>query len=174
MAYYKGNPLNDSEKLIHDWQAKLKASFGDEGNLHRYLFETLENFYYRYLETGLDKNLKVTELAPHVYGAFSFENNMVDALKTKGPAKPGIMELAKTVPKAQNPKVRYGLWVEASQMKADEGKLIIHSEIHWGFPDFRDHSKRLHKEVEFKWTELTQFRKGLALKLEDAASLFLD
>ena len=166
--------MTDTSKQIHDWQEKVRASFGDESKMYHYLFETLENFFYRYLETSENKNLKATQIADHIWGAYSFESNMVEALKTKGPAKPGIMELAKTVPKAQNPKVRYGILVEVSELNPDKGRLTIKSEINWGFPEFKDSSKLIKNEVLFKYDDLAQFRKGLALKLEEAAGLFLE
>jgi hypothetical protein len=51
--------------------------------------------------------------------------------------------------------------------------LKVVSEINWGFPDFQDPSKRLQKIVNFNYDELAVFRKQLALKLEEAAELFL-
>lgn len=165
--------MSDNSKVIHDWQDKLKHSFDDEGKLYQYLFETMENFFYRYLETTENKNLKIFEIAPHIYGAESFESNMVDALKIKDPAaKAGIMELAKTVPKAQKPLVKYRLEARVHELTADKGHLTLSASINWDFPQFFDKSKMTKREVEFKYSDLGQFRKELALKLESACELF--
>lgn len=164
--------MSGNEKQIQDWQAQVRSTFGNESRLFEYLFETMDNFYYRYLETTLNQDLKTSEIAPGVWGALSFENSMVEALKTKGAAKPGIMELAKTVPRAKNPMVRYGLWAQVAELSPDHGELTITAEINWGFPEFEDEAKRLQKRVKFHYQELAQFRKELALKLEEAAEIF--
>jgi hypothetical protein len=166
--------MSDNSKVINEWQDKLKHSFDDEGKLHDYLLSTMDNFLYRYLETTEDKNLKTTELAPYVFGAESFESNMVEALKVKGTyAKAGIMELARSVPKSQKPRVKYRLQVQIKDLTPEKGQLIITTYINWGFPHFDDRSKMLSKEIDFKYSDLGQFRKELALKLEAACEIFL-
>jgi hypothetical protein len=98
----------------------------------------------------------------------------MEALKIKNPkAKPGIMELAKSIPKAQKPMVRYSLISDVVELKPDHGKLILTSEINWDFPDFKDTKKATIKKVEFTYEDLAQFRKELALKLEEACEIFL-
>lgn len=162
----------DEEKLIQDRLQQVKETFGQESGLYQYLFETLDNFFYRYLETSTSKNLKTTELAPKIFGAYSFETSMLDALKNPNPkAKPGIIELAKRVPKDQSPAVRYGLWVEVKELTTDAGHLKMVSEINWGFPDYNDPSKKLSKTVDFKYQDFAVFRKELAQKLEEASEL---
>ena len=164
-----------SEKQqIADWQEKVRASFGDEAKLYEYLFETMDNFYYRYIETTLNKDLKTTSLAPHLWGARSQESDMVQALKITNPvAKKGIMELAKSVPKAQGPAVQYELLANVEELTADHGEIHIVSVINWGWPDFDDKNKQFKKTVVFKYSDLAEFRKQLALKLEEACSIFL-
>lgn len=165
--------MTDNSKLIQDWQDKVKKSFGDEGKLYEYLFETMENFFYRYLETSENKNLKVQELAPKCYGAQSFESNMLEALKIKNPvAKPGMIEMAKTIPRDQKPAVRYCLMTEVKEFGAEVGHMILIAEINWDFPTYQDASKSAAKKVEFKYNELAQFRKELALKLEEVCDFF--
>ncbi len=166
--------MSDNDKQIMERMEKVRADFGDATKLLHYIFETMDNFYYRYLETAENKNLHTTELSPHIFGAMSFESNMVDALKIKNPkAKPGIMELAKSIPKAQKPMVRYSLSTEVKELQTDNGDLVIRAEISWDFPQFEDSSKRTMKEVKFKYSDLGQFRKELALKLEEASEIFL-
>lgn len=164
----------NDEKLIHERQEKVRADFGDGAKLLHYIAETMDNFYYRYLETAENKDLHTTEISPGVFGATSFESNMVDALKIKNPAaRPGIMELAKSIPKAQKPMVRFALYTKVKELDVDHGELIITSEISWDFPEFQDSQKRTKKDVIFKYSDLGQFRKELALKLEEAAEIFL-
>ncbi len=166
--------MKDHDKQIQDWQKHVRETYGDQGKLFDYLFETLNNFFYRYLETTQSKNLLTSELAPKKYGAVSFENNMVEALKAPNKlAKPGIIELAKSVSKTENPMIRYGLWVEVIDLSSDHGKLKITSEINWGFPEFSDKSKWIQKTVNFEYADLAVFRKQLALRLEEACELFI-
>jgi hypothetical protein len=165
--------MTDNSKLIHDWQDKVKHTFDDEGKLHDYLLTTLDNFLYRYLETSETKNLKAQEVAPYTYGAESFESNMVEALKIKNAeAKVGIMNLAKSIPKAQKPMVRYTLEIKIKELGAEKGHLIIATNINWDFSRFADKTKSVTKEIQFKYSDLGQFRKELALKLEEACELF--
>lgn len=154
------------EKFIQDRKNKVHDSFGDKSNLYKYLFDTLDNFYYRYFE----KDLKTQELAPKTFGAVT-EAGMMEALKKPHPAtKEQIITLAK---ENRNATVRYGLWAEISDLSQDYGKMKIVSEINWGHPGFQDPEKRLQKIVKFEYNELQKFRKELALKLEEASELFL-
>jgi hypothetical protein len=165
--------MTDNSKLIHEWQDKVKHSFDDEGKLHDYLLTTMDNFLYRYLETSETKNLKAQELAPYTYGAESFESNMVEALKVKNAdAKMGIMNLARSIPKAQKPTVKYLLQLRIKELGSEKGHLIITTHINWDFPNFADKTKSVSKEIQFKYSDLGQFRKELALKLEEACELF--
>jgi hypothetical protein len=164
--------MSDSSKQIHDWQEKVRSDFGDENKLYQYLFETLDNFYYRYLETVETQDLHTQQLADKKYGAYSFESSMANALKTTHPeAKAGIMDLARAIPKAQKPLVRYGLWAQVKELTADRGELQIVAEINWGFPEYNECSN-VKKTVPLQYNDLNQFRKELALTLEEACSLF--
>lgn len=163
-----------SEKQIQEWQEKVRSSFGDEARLLEYLFQTMDNFYYRYLETSTDKNLKTISLAPHLWGARSSETSMVDALKLQNPvAKKGIIELAKAVPKSLGPEVRYELVCNVKELTTDHGKIEFASVINWGHPDFLDPARQQKKIVTFEYSDLAQFRKELALKLEEVCEIFL-
>jgi hypothetical protein len=160
----------NDEKLIQERKKKVLEAFGDRNNLFSYLFETLDNFYYRYLETSLSKDLHTIELTPNVFGAVSFENMLEALKKPHADAKAGLIALAK---EDRNAKIRFGLWVEVKELTQDYGKLRIVSEINWGAPDYQDPARRLQKIVNFNYEELAVFRKQLALKLEEACELFL-
>jgi len=163
-----------SDKQIQEWKEKIQNRFGDESNLYEYLFSTMDNFYYRYLETTQSKNLKTVELSPKVWGARSIETSMVDALKIKNPdAKKGIIELAKTTPRSMNPAVIYELSVLVKELKSDKGEIHLTGIIDWGHPEHDDDSKRFKKTIVFKYVDLTQFRKELAIKLEEVCENFL-
>jgi hypothetical protein len=166
--------MKNEKELIEDKARELRASFEDPHKLYDYLFETLDNFYHRYIETEASKDLKTQELAPKTYGAYALEKDMMMALKKPHPdAKAGIIEMAKTYPKSEAPAVRYGLMAKVDSLEADSGKLKIFAEINWGFPDFSDKSKLIQKTVEFSYNDLSVFRKQLALNLEQAAELFI-
>jgi hypothetical protein len=163
-----------SDKQIQDWREKIRSTYGDESKLYSYLFTTMDNFYYRYLETTTHKNLTTEKLGPHLWGARSTEGSMIDALKlTNRNAKDGIIELAKSVPRSLSPMVLYELLVNVEELTTDHGEIEIVAIIDWGFPDFDIEAKRLKKIVHFKYSDLSQFRKELAQKLEEACEIFL-
>ena len=160
--------------LIQEWQEKVKAHFGDEASMYDYLFQTMNNFYYRYMETTTDRDMKTQSFGPHLWGAKSSETSMVDALKITNPeAKKGIIEMAKAVPKAMGPKVEYELMCDVQELKPEHGQLLLTAAINWGHPDYRDPSKVFKTSVVFKYGDLAQFRKELALKLEEVCEIFL-
>src|SRR5690606_8494268 len=131
-------------------QAKIKDLFADDHKLYEYLFQTMDNFYYRYLETTENKNLKTFQIAPHIYGAESYEVSMVEALKISNPViKAGIMDLAKKVPKAEKPKVKYRLDTRLLDFNSEKGHLKITASVSWDFPHFFDKEKIKTKEVDF-------------------------
>ena len=166
--------MSDNTKHIQDWQDKVKHSFDDEANLHTYLFHTIDNFLYRYLETSESQNLKSELLEDRTYGAISFESNMALALKITNPLiKPSLIDFAKSIPKSQGPKIKYSLRVHLKNFQSEAGEILIVTEISWDFPAFQDETKAFCKRVSFKYSDLGQFRKELALKLEDACEIFL-
>ena len=165
--------MKTNEEQIHAWQDRVRETFGSEAKLYEYLFSTLENFFYRYLETSESKGLKVAQLNQNTFGAQSFESSMVDALKMKNPSvHPGVLELAKRVPKAQKPSVKLSLSVVIKELTSDRGELLITGEVDWGFPDFSQSETRAQKVVKFIYDDLAVFRKQLALKIEEACEIF--
>jgi hypothetical protein len=165
--------MKDSDKQIQDGQEKVKTTFEQKGQMEKFLHETMDNFYYRYLETTESKGMKTEKIAENMWGAQSFESNMADALKNPNPnIKPFVMELAKRIPKAQKPLVRYTLAAIHGSL-AEKGNFLLLSEVSWDFPTFGDPSKCFQTKKTFVYEDLTTFRKGLALALEDVCSIFV-
>ncbi len=154
------------QKKISDWQQRVFSEFDDESKLYSYLFETMENFFYRYLETTLHKNLKIQELSPKTFGAISSESNMLEALKIKHPdSKRVIIELAKKVPKNENPMIHYSLKVFLEDFHTNSGTIVISAEV--------KALENVQRKITFKYQDLTEFRKKLAIKLEEVCEIFI-
>ena len=65
------------------------------------------------------------------------------------------------------------LLCNVEELTVDKGRLQIVSIINWGWPDFGDENRTFKKTVKFEYHDLAQFRKELALKLEEACEIFL-
>jgi hypothetical protein len=164
--------MNDQ---IKEWQERVQQSFSGETALLEFVLQTLDNFIYRYLETSLSSNLKAEPLGKQTWGVTSLENSMVNALKISDPkALDGIKQLARSVPKSQNPTVQYHLRIEVRHLTTDQGEIMIESKVNWNFPT---HEKDLDKEVVkknlFKYSELQELRKKFPLAMETSCSLFI-
>jgi len=151
---------------IELWQEKLHHDFGDSKKLYDFIFHTLDQFYHRYIETTDMKDLRTTAIAPNTFGAESFETNVLEFLKIKHPeSKKILIDLAKKIPKSDNPTAYFSLKIYIDSLSTDKGKLIITSEVR-GLESFK-------KEMVLEYNDLTHLRKNLALRLEECCEIFL-
>lgn len=161
--------------LKKEFDEKIHNLFKDNDAYLEYLLQTKKNFLYRYLETSADKDIPIHHATEKSLTATSYENNMGEAFKISDPEiKEGIKSLAKSVSRELNPKVRYSLQTDIVDLKGESGKIEITAEVNWGYPDYQNNpesSKR--KKIVFQFQDIAAFRKGLALKYEEACELFL-
>lgn len=167
--------MEDLIKLKKELDLKIQNIFQDNQAYLDYLLQTKKNFLYRYLETTTDKNIEILNETEGQLSAHSFEENLGNAFKiTDTFVKDGIKELAKSIPRHQNPKVKYSLVTKIEEISENHGKLIIESIINWDFPYFKIDSEKLKsKKVLFEYNDPNVFRKKLALAYEEACELFL-
>lgn len=159
---------------INEQKQKIAAHFADSQALLDYLFETLNNFYYRYLETTLTQNLHTIELSPKVWGAQSIETNSMEILKIKNPAiRPHLINAAKALGAKGGLKVSYTLGFEPKELATEEGHIVIFSKVDWSISPIEMEKGHELKEIHFHYHSLAEFRKQLALKLEEACEIFL-
>lgn len=159
-----------SDKLKEQqWQQKLHESYQNSDALLKFILLTLDSFSYRYL------NAPETKLTDSVILLESREENLGTALKIKdNQIKEGIKNLAKSVAREEKPAVVSRIWVEIKELKADKGEIHVRSEMNWSHPEHL--SDALEKKIKIQkilWDDLTQFRKGFPLVLEDVCELFL-
>lgn len=163
-----------TEVLQEELAVKLHELYKDQKNFIEYILQTKNNFLFRYLETSLDKNIQIQMPKLNYFLAESFENNMGNAFKSNNTnIKEGVKNLAKSVDRALNPKVRYTLSTDVQKASENGGKIIITAKADWGFPEFNDPRSQEAKTIVFDFKDVNQFRKELALKYEDACELFL-
>lgn len=163
----------DHKKIV-DQKIKISQQYSNNKELIDYLVETMNNFYYRYLETTQDKDLHTQELATQVLGANSTETNSMEILKIKNPnVKPHLIEAAKILGARGGLTVTYGLSSELKEISPEKGLIIIRSRIDWSKNPVELSKNFEEKEVVFEYHSLGEFRKNLALKLEEACEIFL-
>lgn len=161
----------NKEELQKELDQKISNSFKSEDAYVDYMGQTLKSFAFRYLPTHTESKMSAFK-EEHYFGIESFENNMGNAFKIlDSDIKAGIKSLAKSIPMSEKPEVRYRLGIDIRELSKERGKLVLISEIHWGFPAFLDQQKK-QKKLNFDFDNLHDFRKLLALRLEDVADLF--
>ena len=167
--------MNDINNLKKELDEKIHNLFHDNKAYLEYLLQTKSNFLYRYLETSTDKSIQIKNINNKTLIAESYEANMGEAFKVSDKViKDGIMNLAKSVPRDQNPRVKYSITTILEEFLVNNGKIIIETSIDWGFPDFlndNDHSKK--KIIVFNYNDPNIFRKELALKYDEACEIFI-
>ena len=163
----------DHKKII-DQKIKVSQQYSNNKELIDYLIETMNNFYYRYLETTQDKDLHTQELAAQVLGAQSTETNSMEILKIKNlQVRPHLIEAAKVLGARGGLIVTYGLLSELKEISPEKGLIIIRSRIDWSKIPVELSKSFEEKKVIFEYHSLGEFRKNLALKLEEACEIFL-
>lgn len=162
------------EDIKKEHEEKIRAAFaGDEG-MALFMEQTLESFAHRYLASSLTPR-PLVERQCHALLVTSLETSMVEALKiSDAAAKEGIKDLARRIPRAEQPAVQYSLKTEWEVLDSGKGKLKLRAEVNWDFPNFQKNGPQLRAvESVFQWRELGEFRKGYPLALEKVCELFL-
>lgn len=167
--------MNDMTNLKKELDEKIHNLFKDNKAYLEYLLQTKSNFLYRFMETSSDKNIQIQSIDQKTLMAISYESNMGDAFKIADPEiKEGIKGLAKSVPRADTPRVQYTLYTILEEFKVDSGKIIIEAMVNWNFPSYElQKSAYKSKRVSFTYNDPNIFRKELALKYEEACELFI-
>jgi hypothetical protein len=157
------------EQEKKEWEAKLRQSFQNAEALMSFMQHTLESFAHRYLN---EPKISVEGTVLWMEGR---ESNMGQALKTNNLAiKEAVKLLAKTVPREQNPTLISRVKVDIHQLTADLGKITLTAQVNWGHPEHTwDNSQKIEKKKVLSWKDLTEFRKGFPLALEEVCDLFL-
>lgn len=157
------------EQEKKEWEAKLRQSFQNAEALMSFMQHTLDSFAYRYL------NEPHISIEGHVLWMEGRESNMGNALKTQHAGiKEAVKTLAKTVPREQNPALVSRVKVEIHQLSADQGKITLTAQVNWAHPEHSwDNPAKVEKKKVLLWNDLTEFRKGFPLALEEVCDLFL-
>lgn len=154
---------------IKQWQEKLRQSFQGQDALIKFATQTLESIAHRYL------NSPQLHSQGNLLYAEAREENMGEALKLSHPElKQQVKELAKRIPRAEKPAIVSRLIIALDELSADRGKVQVRAQASWGHPQHPlDGPQKLEKVLTLSWDDLNVYRKGLPLKLEEAADLFL-
>ena len=167
----------DKETLQCEVNEKAISQLSDREGLESFIVQVLDSFSYRYLQTrdsGETEVQKYQDESVSLLFSRSLDYKMADALKCSDEeARKGILHLAKTVPKKENPCVLYELFVDLSSLSEDlDGNIEVRAIINWGFPGFKDESKKKLKAVKLKVDDLLTLRKSLPLALEEVCEIF--
>ena len=167
----------DKEALQCEANEKAVAQLSDREGLDSFIVQVLDSFSYRYLQTRDSEEIEVQKYQDDEVDLLfsrSLDYRMADALKCSDKeAREGILVLAKTVPKKENPCVLYEIFVDLSSLSKDlDGQIEVRAVINWGFPNFKDESKKKLKIAKIKVDDLLALRKSLPLALEEVCEIF--
>lgn len=168
---------DDKETLQCEVNEKAVAQLSDREGLESFIVQVLDSFSYRYLQTRDSGDVEVQKYQDEKLDLLfsrSLDYKMADALKCSDEeARKGILHLAKTIPKKDNPCVLYELFVDLSFLSEElDGKIEVRAIINWGFPNFKDENKKKIRVVEMKVDDLLALRKSLPLALEEVCEIF--
>src|SRR5690554_5243936 len=162
------------QKKIEEQKLKIASHFSDSQALLDYLIETLNNFFYRYLETTQSQNLHTQEIGPKQWRAQSMETDSMEILKIKNPSvRPHLISAAKSLGSKGGLKVTYTLGVEPKELAPEHGTILIFAKIDWSETPLEMEKTSEEKRVHFNYDSLQEFRKNFALKLEEVCEIFL-
>lgn len=166
--------VEDKERLERELKQRVLQNMNGREELSEFFQTTLTNFAYRYIEsdsTGVskaswsdDKTL-VVELKEHT---------LANALKTDNRnTRAGLIELAQSFHKRDNPCVRYQLGVVLSDVNNQGGgDFMAFAEVHWDFPNFTDDSKRNYQSIKLEYGDALDLRNNFARHLEEVCGVF--
>ena len=166
--------VEDKERLEKELKERVLSNMNGVQELGDFFETQLGNFSYRYIEsesTGsgqakwVDDKTLMIELKEHT---------LAQALKTDNPiTRKGLIELAKSFHKKDNPCVRYQLGVRLNDVNSQGGgNFEAFAETHWDFPNFENSELRNYKSVKVSFEDALELRNNFALHLEEVSTVF--
>lgn len=169
----------EKAQLEEDMKNKVLAHFSGGKDVLDYLEFTLSNFSYRYLETPSTGKLSVRWLKNEggsggSLSVAAFESELSQSLKTKNDqTRKGIIEMAKTSKKADNPKVAYTLSVSWDDLDNEDITLCASAVVNWDFPEFKTTTDKMNCiEKTFHYSDSYEMRNNFPRELEDVCDVF--
>ncbi len=161
--------VEDKERLEEELKKRVLENMRGSEELAEFFSETLRNFSYRYIESDStgealpnwsDEKTLVIEVD---------EPTLANALKTDNPTtRKGLIDLAKSFSKKDEPCVRYRLGVVLKNINNQGGGTFqIFAETNWDFPSFQDGAKKNAKAKELNFDDALELRNNFARHLEE-------
>lgn len=166
--------LEDKERLERELKERVMGNLQSRDEIGNLIRFTLKNFSYRYIEsdtTGLGEPI---ESGDSIFIELQ-ESTLAQALKTQNKeTRQGLIELAKSFSKKDNPAVCYRLGVNLNHLNSQGGgEFKIFAEVNWDFPNFDPQSSK--KNLSQQTTNYEngfELRNDLARVLEEVCDIF--
>lgn len=166
--------VEDKERLEQELKARVLSNMNGLQEIGGFFETTLSNFSYRYIESDSTGEGKPSWSDDKTLVIELKEHTLAHALKTENKTtRSGLIELAKSFHKKDNPCVRYQLGVKVSNVNNQGGgDFQIFAEVHWDFPQFENDEKRNFKTVSLSYEDALDLRNNFARHLEDVCVIF--
>ena len=153
---------------------ELLSKFGHASEVLSYIEFTLNNFCHRYMDTSTQSNIK-TQIDGDLFYAESIEGNILEALKISyRPVKDKVIALAKKYPtQKENQRVKFILEVNVVDLQSNSGELKISSVVQCDYPKYQNMDLEIRKTIQYTYDDILDFRKELALKLEEVCEIII-
>jgi hypothetical protein len=166
--------VEDKERLEKELKEKVLSNMNGVEELAEFFETQLGNFSYRYIESESTAGATANWTDEKTIMIEIKEHTLAHALKTDNPTtRAGLIELAKSFHKKDNPCVRYQLGVRLHNVNAQGGgEFEAFAETHWDFPSFENNELRNQKSVKLSFEDALELRNNFARHLEEVCTVF--
>jgi hypothetical protein len=166
--------VEDKEKLQLEMREKVLLAMAGAAGVIEHIEYTLNNFSYRYLESDSTGELTCSLKADDTYSVVGTEGNLGEALKTKNTVtRKGLIDLAKSFSKKDQPCVRYEIGVKVINIDSrGGGDFLAFAEVNWDFPDFNTEGRVNRNEKKLSYEDAIDLRNNFARELDDLCEVF--
>lgn len=166
--------LEDKERLEKELKEKVLKNMNGLEELGDFFETQLGNFSYRYIESDSTGPAKPTWADDKTIVVELKEHTLANALKTDNPkTRAGLIELAKSFHKKDNPCVRYQLGVRIQDVNNQGGgSFEVFAIANWDFPSFEDAAKSNEARLKLSFEDALELRNNFARHLEEVCTVF--
>jgi hypothetical protein len=157
----------DLDKWKREHSANIEQELGTTEGLYSYIQVTVNNFAYRYIETDHSGEVEIQSPQQGFFVCEAEERDMNRARQTEN------QKVLKGLERKNPKSLRNILMVSVSDFNGKSGNIDMVGVVHWGEPEFAPNSPDQHmKKVQFKFSDVMEFRNDFAKYLEQACEVF--